>query len=284
MVISKFICIPLLIFVPLIILIVESQKEDFTVPPSDAEVRAGVSEWRVQKAGLDPELFSSKSGSNSKPKVAVSPSILESGKPATVDYLKGIDLKMTPVLNHFQGMKRERLKGVASQLDPKLYSELIYLANERLIDSATDATKQDFAMAGKYVSQHSRPMWNPGDSLRVSLKVHLMIEEKHFEAAQVLGPKIQQVIFHGSGGTVEPIVIVTKSERKENSIHLEGEQTTAPIGIESIPDIHRMLADGLQLAATQLIADKELPILHTDKIHYTYYTRFTWQSLAEALH
>ncbi len=284
MVIPKFICIPLLILVPLIILFSESKEEDFTVPPSDEEVAQKVESWKATRPSLkEVELVSlvkdkdpseeEKKSEGSKPEKEV----------IVNDALKGIDLDVSPGLNHFQGMKAERLKGIAKQLDPDLYPELVYLANERILDSAPDSSVGDRHDAGEYLRQNGRPLWNPEASTRMPVKVNLNVEASHYEKAKVFSPTLESAIFFGSGGTVEATVIVTKVEKAQNSISLTGKNSTDEVAVVSISDTEKMVVNAIQQVVTQTVKDNKLPILHTDKIHYTYYTRLTWLKLAKSL-
>jgi len=283
MVISKFICIPLLILVPLIILFFESREKDFTAPPSDEEVAQKVEAWKAKRPSLkDVEIGTPvKEQEPKEEKVAeVEP---EEVVVEVEDATKGIDLDISPGLNHLQGMKAERLKRLVKQVDPDLYPELVYLANERILDSAPDATIDDLHAAGEYISKNGRPLWNPEASSRVAIKVNLNVEAFHYEKAKVFSPKLESAIFYGSGGTVEAIVIVNKVEKAKNSISLIGKESTENIPVNSIPDTEKMIVNAIQQVVTKTIKDKKLPILHTDKIHYTYYTRLTWLMLADSL-
>lgn len=283
MVISKFISIPLLILVPLIILFFESRDKDFTVPPSDEEVAQKVENWKATR----PSLNEKNSGSLvNKKKTKGSDEPMEKRPAKAVilkDAIKGIDLNISPGLNHLQGMKTQRLQGIVAQLDSDLYPELVYLANERILDSAPDSTADDRHAAGEYLRKNPRPLWNPEASTRVPVKVNLNVEEIHYEKTKVFSPKLEAAIFYGSGGTVEAIVIVTKVDKGQDSISLTGKKSTEPIAVKSIPETEKMILNSIQQVVTTTIKEKQLPILNTDKIHYDYYTRLTWLMLANTL-
>jgi len=293
MVISKFICIPLLIFVPLMILFFESREKDFTVPPSAEVVEQKVDEWKRTRPSLQE---GHEDALNQQQKPAVKPvrnpeqpvpqPVVEPEVPKAVivkDALKGIDLEISPGLNHLQGMKAERLTGITKQLDPDLYPELVYLAYERLLDSAPDSSSLDRLAAGEYLRKNGRPLWNPEASSRVPVKVHLNVEAQHYEKAKEYSPKLEAAIFYGSGGTVEATVIVTEVAEGKNSISLTGQDATEAVAVDSVPNTEKMIVNAVQQIVTKTIKDKQLPILHTDKIHYTYYTRLTWLWLADSL-
>ncbi len=282
MVISKFICIPLLILVPLIILFFESRDKDFTVSPSDEEVAQKVEAWRATRPSLKEVGIGSPK--DIKP---IKDMVMEKTHPEKVakakDATRGINLDISPELNYLQGMKAERLKSLSMQLDPNLYAELVYIANERILDSAPDSSTDDLHAAGEYISEKTRPLWNPEASKRLAMKVNLNVEEFHYENAKVFSPRLESAIFYGSGGTVEAIVIVNKVDKDKNSISLTGKKTTDNVAVKSIPETEKMIVNAIQQVVTKVVKDNKLPIKHTDKIHYTYYTRLTWKMLADSL-
>ncbi len=292
MVISKFISIPLLILIPLIVLIFESRDKDFTTPPSDTEVAKRVNEWRASKPFLlesTPALSATSTKSPSSSKPAQNTNTL---KPPTSSFkisspLQDFDLDLAPGINHFQGIDASILKAIIKRLNPKAHAELIYLANERILDSATDSSINDLHTAAAYISKNSRPLWNPEASLRVPLKVDIKVEAFHFEKAKALTKKIESAIFFGSGGTVEPIITVAKVPRvkgkRNNSITISGSAKQSPVFVHSIPDTVKMVEKALQSAVFKAVKEHSIPIKYTNKIGYTHYTRLTWLMLADTL-
>lgn len=187
-------------------------KQDFTVPPSEEEIEASVSDWKQKHPPMPPR-------QRALPVLQPEEQATEEEPEPIIPTIALGDLTTSPALDHYHDHKEQLAESfikLAIDLESKGHETHALLAWERVIDSSDpDANQMETAHLAIKQLREKSPIWAVDEKSSTPLTLHISTPEIWKAEISALLAEVTNTIREASSYLASPAVLIKTIPQRE---------------------------------------------------------------------